>query len=182
MTRILGVIAAAYPAFKIDNVMQVKIWHESLKDYDYEQIKMAVQKHILENKWPPSIAEVREGVVNVTTEALPDKDQAWDQALEAMQKYGVYRASDAMASMHPVVAKAAKSMGWREMCHSDNIGVVRGQFLKIYETMQKREHEDKILPQALNEGIKEMRALGSPKKELGDMHQLTNKLGNKLGM
>jgi hypothetical protein len=40
-------------------------------------------------------------------------------------------------------------MGWREICHSENLDVVRGQFIKLFETQRKREQQLKVLPQDL---------------------------------
>lgn len=183
ITRLLAVIAAAYPAFKVENVVQVKIWYESLKDCNYDQIKMAIQKHIIENKWPPSIAEIREGVVNISNPEIPAKDEAWGEVMQAMQKFGVYRAKDAMESMHPVVAATAKRMGWREMCHGDNIGVVRGQFLKMYEIIERREKTAGLMPRSLAGDIANMRALKAPNtKQPQDIKSLAQDLGDKFNL
>ena len=37
-------------------------------------------------------------------------------------------------------------MGWRDICVSENIDVVRGQFLRMYEIQQRREQERAMLP------------------------------------
>jgi len=51
------------------------------------------------------------------------------------------------------VAEVVRWMGWQSICMSDKIDVVRGQFVKMYETHQKRESEQALLPPAVRDTI-----------------------------
>jgi hypothetical protein len=46
-----------------------------------------------------------------------------------------------------------KYIGWREICLSEEPGVVRGQFLKMYEQLQERERKEALLPESLKNEI-----------------------------
>ncbi len=63
--KILAVLAASYPRFEIDEV-RVKVWYEMLKDYDYKAINHVVWEWIKEEAFPPSIAEIRKRVGNLS--------------------------------------------------------------------------------------------------------------------
>jgi hypothetical protein len=37
-------------------------------------------------------------------------------------------------------------MGWQEICHSDNLDVVRGQFIRMYDTQTSRKRDLELMP------------------------------------
>ncbi len=56
--KLLTMIAAAYPNMKAVTKLQVKIWHESLKDIPVKVALANAKKHIMTNQYPPTIAEI----------------------------------------------------------------------------------------------------------------------------
>jgi len=54
------------------------------------------------------------------------------------------------------VAKVVKYLGWQEICLSEEPGVIRGQFLKMYAQVTEREQKERLLPAALKEDIKRL--------------------------
>lgn len=141
-------LSAAYPHMKeVDEVM-VEIWYECLKDVDAEIGIAAIKKNILESPYPPTIADIRKQVSEVTTpeEDRLDGAEAWGEVVKAMGEYGTYRKKEALESMSQTTRKVVKYMGWREICLSENIGVIRGQFLKMYGTVAEREKQNRLLP------------------------------------
>lgn len=164
--KILGMLAAAYPNMKEINEIQVEIWHECLKDIDKDAALVAIKKNILESPYPPTIADIRKQVVEVSTPKQLDASEAWGEVMQAIKSYGYYREKEAMESMSPVAARTAKYMGWQEICHSEKPDVIRGQFLKMYGTVVEREYQERLLPQELK----------------GEMKALTEKLGNQFSL
>ncbi|MDE4542283.1 replicative helicase loader/inhibitor [Thermoanaerobacterium sp. R66] len=155
-SRILSIIAAAYPRFQVDRAgLTLQVWHEMLGDLDYRIVQMAVQKLILENPFPPAIADVRKLASEISTpkEEQLDPAEAWGEVEKAIRYFGSYREEEALASMSPAVAKVAKYMGWREICLSEEPGVVRGQFLKMFSQVQEREKKEALLPENLKNDI-----------------------------
>ncbi|MGF7431070.1 replicative helicase loader/inhibitor [Thermoanaerobacterium thermosaccharolyticum] len=154
IAKLLAVLAASYPKFEVDEIKQ-QVWYEMLQDIPYQVAQVAVKKLILESPYPPAIADIRKQVAEITTpkgEQL-DPAEAWGEVEKAIRHYGSYREEEALASMSPAVAKVAKYMGWREICLSEEPGVVRGQFLKMFSQVQEREKKEALLPEKLKNDI-----------------------------
>jgi hypothetical protein len=147
-SKLLATIAAAYPSFE-SNDYKVKVWGEMLDDLSYEVVNAAAKKCIVENTFPPSIAELRKAAFDLLQPEAVAAPEAWGQVIRAVHNYGFARQKDALNSLPPDVAEVVRWMGWREICHSENLDVVRGQFIKLFETQRKREQQLKVLPQDL---------------------------------
>lgn len=161
--KIFAVLTAAYPRFDTFKNKEslrpvVGLWNEMLADIPFSVVELAVKKLILESPYPPTIADVRKRAVEIMT---PPEDQidgveAWGEVMRAIKHYGYYREAEAMESMSPKAAKVAKYMGWQEICHSEQTGVIRGQFLKMYEIVANRERQDRLLPLDMREEIQRL--------------------------
>ena len=152
VAKILTVLAAVYPKFEVDD-LKVQVWHEMLGDLDYDTANMAVKKLILESTFPPAIAEVRKAVMEILNPDGMTAADAWGEVVQAIRRYGYYRAEEALANMSPKTARIVRSIGWQEICMSEEPGVVRGQFLKMYQQVAEREHKERLLPEALKREI-----------------------------
>jgi hypothetical protein len=160
MAQLLTVIAAAYPKFPAINTVMVDIWYEMFKDIDYQVAQVAVKKIILESTFPPSIAELRQTIAEITTpkELKLDAAQAWGEVTRAIKNYGMYREDEAIASMSPRTARVVQMIGWQNICTTEEIDVLRGQFRMMYETTEKREKQDALIPESLRNQIQLMTA------------------------
>lgn len=168
MSELLTTFAAAYPKFPPINRIMSKTWFEMFKDIDYDVAQLAVKKIILENTFPPSIAELRQAIVDITTpkEEKLDAGQAWGQVTKAIKNYGLYRPDEAFTSMSSRTRKVVENIGWQNICMSENLDVLRGQFRMMYETMETREKQDKLIPtdmKQLIEGLTNIKMIGSDK-------------------
>lgn len=161
MIKIFAILATTYTQFEA--VMQdkeklklsVEVWHELLGDIDFNIAKMAVQKLILESPFPPTIADLRKHIAEITT---PKNDRldgayAWGEVTTAIRKYGYYRESEALKSLSPATAKVVKYLNWKEICTCEEPGVIRGQFLKMFEQIAKRDKQERLLPDTLKTAI-----------------------------
>lgn len=174
--KLLAMIAAAYPNMKEVNEVQINIWYDCLKDVNKDIALASVKKHILESTFPPSVAEIRKQVMEVTTPSNEklDGSTAWGEVLKAIKEYGYYREEEALKSMSPITAKVAKYMGWREICHSEKLDVVRGQFLKMYEILSNREKQDRLLPLDFKQNMEQIAESNKAIKELASRLSLSN--------
>ena len=152
IAKILAVLAAAYPKFEVDD-LKVQVWYEMLGDLDYATANMAVKKLILENTFPPSIAEVRKAAAEIMNPDVMTAAEAWGEVERAVRTYGSYQETEALASLPPRVAKVVRLIGWREICLNEEPGVVRGQFLKMYQQVQERDRREMLLPADLRQEI-----------------------------
>lgn len=155
--KLLAVISAAFPSIQVTEAT-VALWHELLGDMDLNLALTAAKKLILESPYPPTIADIRKRAVEIMT---PPEDQvdaagAWGEVMKALRFYGYYRETEALESMSPRVAKVVKYIGWREICLSEEPGVIRGQFLKMYAQVTEREQKEQLLPASLKETIQKL--------------------------
>ena len=140
--KLLAVLAAAFPRFEVDD-LKVQVWHEMLGDLEYKMASLAIKKLILESTFPPSIAEVRKAAVEIQAPEQINGTQAWGEVIKAIRNFGQYREEEALASMSPRTAYVVKCMGWREICMAEELGVIRGHFLKMYQ--QCRENKRAVV-------------------------------------
>jgi len=155
VAKLLVVLAASYPKFEVDDV-KVQVWHEMLGDLDYAVASMAVKKIIMQNTFPPAIAEVRKAAAELTNPENLTSSEAWGEVTRAIRNYGYYRGEEALASLSPTTAQVVRYMGWREICMSEDIGVIRGQFLRMYEQIATREQEKQLLSPTMQTEIKKL--------------------------
>lgn len=123
------------------------VWYSMLKDLTYEQIVTAVQKHALTNKWPPSIAELREHTVDIKTDRK-DWSEGWGEVLKAVRRHGYMNEREALESMSEVTREIVKRLGWQQICQSelDELTAIRANFRMAYENMESAERENAQLP------------------------------------
>ncbi len=153
--KLLAVLAAAFPRFEVDD-LKVQVWHEMLGDLDYSLASLAIKKLILENTFAPAIAEVRKAVMEILNPDGMTAAEGWGEVERAIRIYGYYREAEALESMSPRVAKVVKFIGWQNICLNEEPGVVRGQFLKMYQQVQERDHREMLLPADLRQEIQRL--------------------------
>jgi len=155
VAKLLAVLAAAYPKFEVDEV-KVQVWYEMLGDLEYSVANIAIKKLIMQNTFPPAIAEVRKAAIEISSPRGLTAAEAWGEVVKAVRNYGYYRGEEALASLSPTTAQIVRYIGWREICMSEDIGVIRGQFLRMYEQIATREQEKQLLPLTMQTEIKKL--------------------------
>jgi hypothetical protein len=153
---IYAALTIAYPKLAEPDEATIEMWHRALADVDYKVAEVAVQKLILENTFPPSIAEVRAAIAEIMQPNIPTPAEAWGEVERAMRLYGYYREKEALDSMSDITRQTAKCMGWAKMCMSEEPSVTRGQFMKMYEQIANRRRSESLLPQPLKDEIKKI--------------------------
>lgn len=146
----------------------VKIWYRLLGDLPYELANIAIQRHMSTNKFPPTVAEIRQAAVQ-TVDAPQDWADGWEQFRKAVSKFGYYQQDAALASMDETTRKVVKRLGWKQLCESENPMQDRANFRMIYEQEQQREEEKAALPAGLQRQIERLQ--GEAVKEIGDGHE-----------
>jgi hypothetical protein len=150
--KLLAVLAAAFPRFEVDD-LKVQVWHEMLGDLDYSVASLAIKKLILESTFPPSIAEVRKAAVEIQNPEQTTGAQAWGEVIKAIRIYGHYREEEALASLSPMTAQVVRCMGWRDICLNSEPGVIRGQFLRMYDQIVTRKRKERLLPSGMRKQL-----------------------------
>ena len=132
------------------------MWYALLGDLPYEVCALAIKKYMLTNKFPPTVAEIRELASNVQNGDPLTWGECWERALSAVRKYGSYGKLEALESLDPLTRKCVESIGYMELCMSENIMVERAHFQKVFEVFQKREQTNKQMPLQLQQAIQRM--------------------------
>lgn len=132
------------------------IWFSLLGDMEYKVLNAAIQKYMLTNKFPPTIADLREIATTISIGDIPDWGEGWERVLLAIRKYGFYRESEALETMDELTKTCVKRLGWRNLCMSENNNADRANFRMIYEQLSERTKKESVLPLSLSKTIKQL--------------------------
>lgn len=132
------------------------MWYALMGDLSYDVCAVAIKKYMLTNKFPPTVAEIRELASNIVSGDPLTWGESWERALSAVRKYGSYNKMEALDSLDSLTRKCVESIGYMELCMSENIMVERAHFQKVFEVFAKREQTDKQIPLQLKQAINQM--------------------------
>lgn len=153
-----AVIAAALRTYYsrydlLPNEQAVSLWYDSLKDIPAGVLSAALKAWVVTEKWPPTIADLREKADSIVNGERPDWGLGWHEVQQAIQKYGYMQWEKAQESMNPITREAVRRIGWQSICESENPETIRAQFRQVYEICEKRESADRNLPPELKSMI-----------------------------
>ena len=148
-----------YPKEQIlPNEQAMALWYRELQDIPFDVAEAALRKWVSTNKWSPTIAEIRESASEISNGDIPDWGEGWQQVCDAMRKFGREYPKSAYASMHPVVAEAAKQLcNWWDLCCSPNLEQNRTNFRMIYEPLASKRRTQQQIALPLQENINRLR-------------------------
>lgn len=134
--------------------LMINTWKECLGDLDYKLVLQAVKKTIIESPYPPTIHDIRKSATELTNPIQGNVLESWDECYKMICN-GTYMTQEEFEKHNTICKKFLGSVEQlRNYARSDieiiNT-VVKGQFMKQYEILTKREQEDKLLPQSLRE-------------------------------
>lgn len=145
------------------------MWFALMGDLPYDVCNVSIQKYMLTNKFPPTVAEIREMAAGVVNGDPLTWGESWERALNAVRRYGSYNKAEALNSLDPLTRKCVESIGYMELCMSENIMVERAHFQKIFDVYQRREQTDRQMPLQLQEAINLIQLKGMDDQlKLGD--------------
>lgn len=172
VVQLFAVIASLFPrdtAFKNASPDMVIAWAEMLEDIPFDHAKAAIKASVATSPFPPSIAEIRDYATRMTNPKRLTADEAWGIASEVIRNYGtqtrrigatevvVVRFGEPVkkrpsgleyeAKFHcpPEVWEMLKRMGYPSVVNSDNPDVVRGQFMRAWDSHSKEAKEERVL-------------------------------------
>ena len=136
-----------YPREKIlPNEQAMALWFQQLSDIPYKAAEAVLNRWVANNKWSPSIADIREGYMALTEGETPDWGDAWEEVHRAIRHYGYYRSDEAMESLSPLTREAVKRIGFSHLCQSEQPDVERANFRMIYESLVVRKRKEQQIP------------------------------------
>lgn len=135
----------------------VKIWFQMLGDLDYRTASAGIQKYILTNKFPPTIADIREICADVQNGEIEDWGDGWEKVLKAIRYFGSYRETEALETLDDLTRQCVVRLGFRNLCLSENITADRANFRIMYENLAERQKKASQIPVALSNSIEALR-------------------------
>lgn len=144
----------------LPNQQAMELWFRELCDIPFDVAEMALRKWVATNKWSPSIADIREMTSGIVNGDPMSWGESWEKALEAVRKYGSYNKGKALASLDPITRKCVESIGYLELCMSENIMVERAHFQKVFEVFSKREQTNQRIAAPLLDAISRLQLNG----------------------
>lgn len=140
------------------NEQAVELWHNQLFDISYEVAQVALNKWVAVNKWPPTIADIRETAANIVFGDTPDWGEGWQKVLKAIGVYGMYRQQEALESMDEITRRCVERIGWWNICTSENPSADRASFRMMYEATAERQKREMQLPQMTRTQISQLQS------------------------
>lgn len=123
-------------------------WYVMLGDLPYTLARAAFMQVLAEHEYSnlPPVGLIRRRAVELRAGKKITAAEAWGMTLRAIKNFGHMREKEALESLPKEAAKIARWLGWRELCHSENVDVSRGQYMKMFETQTRRQQELAIMP------------------------------------
>ena len=120
VAAILKLVIASYPNYdkfrdKTEVASTVNLWAVMFVDDDRDIVTLAVKKHIATNKWPPSIAEIREIIAQIQHPELLPPDVAWSAVADLMYSEGEYFSGNLHRILPELVARTVEIIGWHTL-------------------------------------------------------------------
>ena len=143
----------ALPQSKIEKD-SLKVYARALNCLSLEQINAAMLKLMKTSKWFPTIAEIFEASENIETfitgKSKPTADMAWAEAMKLAHDKWIYGKWEYSCKE---VELAVNYFGKMELCQieTDNINTARAQFMRIYESVLKRQRDLKTNGEVLSQ-------------------------------
>lgn len=147
-----------YPREKLlPNNAAMELWFDALQDLDYRAASDALKRWAATEKWSPSIADIRAGVVQIyEPEVALDWSDGWREVTRAISNYGSWNKEKALESMSPVTKQCVLSIGWENICGSENISVERGHFRTMFTDKMERHDKARQIPEQLRNPAEKM--------------------------
>jgi len=150
--RILAPLIMAFPNSKATEGT-LEVYATALSCLSEAELTASVMKCMRTCKFFPSIAEIMEQAEHITQVASgtshKSNDEAWTEVLKQINEAFIYRKP---VFSTPEIESAALAMGWAGLCQTEleDMGTIRAQFLRMYESTCKRKKEAKIDEQVLD--------------------------------
>lgn len=121
--------------------MMLTSWQFLLSDVTYDEAKAATAKMIRNGRYP-SVAALMENVRAIRSKDIPTAEEAWTEVSNKLDPYKTPVWST------KTIKEAVRVMGYKQLLTSENPGMDRSQFFKIYNNLLTRnidKHENEVV-------------------------------------
>ena len=139
--------------FPRDNILptdeSMELWFDMLNDLDYKSAYASLKKHVSTSRFPPTIADIREGTTDFIVPKELNEMEAWSLASKAIRSSAHYSVEE-FAKLPPLVQKAvglpSQLRTWA-LDENFNEEVAMSSFQRAYKAELKRHEELQKIPQ-----------------------------------
>ncbi len=153
--KVLAYLKVAYPNFYKNMTREeaeetINLYQEMFADSDFKIVSVIVKEWIQTEKFPPTIADIKQKIYSLTTQEILPTD-LWASLKKAISN-SAYHSVEEFEKLPAECKMFVKNPSQlRELSQNDseiNNTVVKGQFFKQVEIIQKRIKEEKqMLPE-----------------------------------
>ena len=156
--QIIHVLTAAYPNSKLmPDEFTFNLWYTRLQDIPYPSLNKACQNYIMTNKFPPTIADIRQLAYDMSAQPEELSSQAWNQLLRALREAYAPNSEQVWEQLPEItkniVGGYATFRAWGNTELSALESVQRPMFLKRYEEMQYRVRREAAIPEPIRKPL-----------------------------
>lgn len=164
---VVQVLAMAYPdKLKAENIAPMATaWFAYFKDDEASVVEAAVAKHVATSQWLPSIAEIRNHMVDIFHPELIPPDVAWASVVDVLESSSQFSSRDEF-KFPPMIARVIDTIGWHHLKElrrgsygGQRDGFDRVAFMDLYKPAYERALQAATLPAALSATMNKVRQL-----------------------
>ena len=154
--QVYNLLAVNYPSYgeKLNAALlkqQLALWQQLLADIPGDVLKAAALQHMAVSQWFPAVAELRQQAAVIQAPPAQAAIEAWGEVIAAMSSARYYRYADGFHEFpkfgDPITQRVVDSMGWGNLCASEDGTADRARFLQGYDAVAKRvQAEHGMLP------------------------------------
>jgi len=155
--KLLSVIKAAYRNSGLEGksssemAQTVNAWAALLEDVPYDLAVQALKMHASVSQFAPAISEIRQRALQLRTpDSMLTAEEVWDRTIKAVRRYGRLKKEQALETI-PANVRPYVKRWYMDICNSEELGVIRGQFSKNFELAAKRDKELAQFPPKIQE-------------------------------
>ena len=170
----MTIIQKSYPTFhkEFDPEVfdfQVKLWQRSLSEYTLLECKMAFEKWVNTQDYPPQLNRFKETLVTtVKPNSIVSPEKAWEDVSDAVRRFGSYGQDKAFQSFSEPIKRAVRNIGgWQKICQTElgkEWDFLRKNFIESYKEFNTSESEQFLLPPDTLRRIQELQRLEEAKQ------------------
>jgi hypothetical protein len=134
--------------------LQAEVYYELLGDIPMDVFRLAAKRAVLEHRYHtlPPVGLLRELAVEIMEPRELEADEAWARLRGAMSKIcytmGAEQVREIKATVPALARQVADRIGWNQI-RDGKPEVVRGQFLRLYDSARAKVKRAELLPPKL---------------------------------
>lgn len=148
IAEMVALLSAAYPNWNA-NEYTIEVYYQDLQDIPPDELRIAAKHCRSETgrKFAPSTGEIRGAVAQLRgmSSNVPNSYQAWQEVQRQILENGGDFGNPVWSN--PIVERAVRAIGWRNLRMSEDQVADRARFIQCYEQfLDRAEREEMLLP------------------------------------